>query len=284
MQSENEDDFYFIGWRTAFVGHDVQEFPSTIKESLKVIDGEFDICFVSPGFLNYELHLYRKTSKRTKYVLVSEEDMHQPIEFFRNAAEYYDLVVMLSEMNVKTLTRYGISNVMQILPCLNPKIFNNKGYENQHDVIFLGGYDECYLIQGSSRHQYLVAMESDQDIREFIGRGFYGHSANEFYNQCKIGVDLPIMSVVGPRTFQVGATGAMVMLPESSLRPDLWRENFCPGHDHVTFSGGLPGLLEAIKKWRDHPDRDKIVKNMNEKLLAGHTFEVRLKQILEKVL
>ena len=85
--------FYYYGWETAFGVHEVDE-KNCVLQSLQESDGEYDLCFVSPGFVKLGQHLYKKKSN-TKYVLVLEEDMHQSVETLKCVADHYDYVFPL---------------------------------------------------------------------------------------------------------------------------------------------------------------------------------------------
>ena len=128
--------FYYYGWAEGLSDHKVVEKDCTLQ-SLRESDGDFDICFVSPGFAELGKHLYKKKSK-TKYVLVCEEDMHQPVEALKCVADYYDYVFLFSEINVTCLRQLGVKNVFCMLPCSNPSIFFPITSEKKFFVSFLG--------------------------------------------------------------------------------------------------------------------------------------------------
>lgn len=206
--------------------------------------------------------------------------MHQSIEHLKCVSEYYDYVFVLSEINALCLRLLGVKNVRAILSCYNPAIFYPVESEKKYDVSFLGQFDDRFNIVGSTRRQICSGLETDEKIKQFVGKGFYGEQANLIYNQSKIALDLPIMSLVGNRSFCVGATAATLMLPET--KSVLWMDSFIPGEDYIEFSeAGTIG--STLSKWLDKPDeRQRLRINMNKKL-QEHTYAERFKEIISVV-
>ena len=268
--------FYYFGWEKALEDHEVIEKDCTYQ-SLKESDGKFDLCFVSPGSIKYSQHLYKKRSE-TKYVLIVDEDMHQSIEGLKCASEYYDYVFIHSEINYMCLQLLGVKNVRCILPCYNPDIFFPVNAIKKFQVAFLGQFDRSFDIVGSTRYQYCLDLETDKSLKEFIGKGFYAEQANEVYNDSKIALDFPIMSVVSGRSFCIGATTATLMLPATE-KMVLWRDSFVPREDYIEFRTAET-LKHTLKKWLERPDECiRVRKNMNKKM-KKHTYKERFKEIL----
>ena len=270
--------FYSYGWGAALSGYDVDEKDCTLK-CLEEADGEYDICFVTPGFAEIGKHLYKKKSK-TKYVLFTEEDMHQGIETLKCIADYYDYVYLFSGINFFSLCQLGVKNVKCILPCYAPDIFDPLHTKKAFSMAFLGQYDYLFHINGFTRRQYCQEIERDFRRKAFIGKGFYAEKANEIYNDSLIALDLPIMHVIGPRSFSIGATSAMLMLP-AHCGTYLWP--FQEGEDYITFDG-MDDMKKVLHTWIEKPDEClKISKNMNEKM-QEHTYKKRFEEILTHVI
>lgn len=268
--------FYYYGWAEGLSDHDVVEKDCTLQ-SLKESDGDFDICFVSPGFVELGKHLYKKKSK-TKYVLVCEEDMHQAVETLKCVADYYDYVFLFSEVNESCLHQLGVKNVFHRLPCYDPSIFSPMSNEKKFLVSFLGQFDYLFDINGHTRREYCQELERVCKNAAFIGKGFYAEQANEIYNDSYMALDLPIMSMIGPRSFSIGATSAMLVLPEGRGCSE-WYESFTEGEDYITFDD-MEDLKRLLKEWGEkHDECLKISKNMNKKM-EGHTYKKRFEEIL----
>jgi len=272
--------FYYYGWGKGLSGHDVTEKNCTL-ESLKESDGDYDLCFVSPGFVELGKHLYKKKS-RTKYILVLEEDMHQGIETLKCVADYYDYVFLFSEINFFSMRQAGVKNVRCMLPCYDPNVFSSFEVEKKFSVAFLGQFDYLFNIRGSTRREYCEELEIHFNQKAFIGKGFYAESANEIYNDSIIALDLPIMSVVGPRSFCIGATSAVLMLP-LNRGTFQWENNFKAGEDYITFND-IEDLKRVIHEYTEKPHKClEISKSMNEKM-KGHTYKKRFEEILSIIM
>jgi hypothetical protein len=280
----DENHYYWSGWRTAFGKYDVEEFECG-QETLAAIDGRFDLCMVCPGFINYPRDFY-KPKTHTRYIIITEEDMHCVVESFRVLADYYHHIFLFSEFNAMILNYYGINNVSQILPCVDPRFFSyHEETNHQNHVVFFGQSDNEVKIQGFTRAEYFQLIEEYRnELHPFTGRGFYNADANMIYNDSRFGLDLPTTSVIGPRCFQVGSTSATVLLPKSNVRSRMWKDNFALGYEYLEFENGFIGLLSLVKSWADKEDeRLKIAKNMSTKMLQKHTFEKRFEEILTKI-
>jgi len=173
--------FYYYGWYEALRGHDVDEKDCTMT-SLKESDGDYDICFVTPGFAEIGRHLYKKKS-RTKYVLFVEEGMHQGVETLKCVADYYDYVFLFSEVNFFTLRQLDVKNVFCVLPCYSPEIFHPLHLTKKFSVAFLGQFDYLFHMNGFTRRQYCQELEKQIGNKAFIGKGFYAEQANQIYNE-----------------------------------------------------------------------------------------------------
>ena len=271
--------FYWSGWRTAFAGHEVQYLPHG-KASLEFADGKFDLCVVAPGFFKMSLDCYKSKSK-TKYVFVSDEDLHAAVEHLRCAADYYDHVFLTSEVNVEALHRLGAHNVSQILSCVDTEVYTCNEIQQPFQVSFLGNSDTDFLIQGSTRRQYLTEIDAFFKARALIGHGFFAGAANDVYNRSVLSLDLPIATAIGPRAFQIGASQSVLLIPENPRYSKLWFKNFSAGHHYLEFSGGISGLIDVASK-ADPDELKKISASMRE-TLKQHTFEKRFNQMLEVI-
>ena len=208
--------------------------------------------------------------------------MHQAVETLKCVASYYDYVFIFSEVNENCLLKMGVKNVQCLLPCYDPNVFNPIGYEKKFKISFLGQFDYLFDILGNTRKEYCLELEKEFFHDAFVGKGFYAEEANQVYNESLIALDLPIMSVIGPRSFSIGATTAMLMLP-STLKSNLWLRSFNPEMDYVLFDG-MGDLKEKIKYMVKRPEEClKISQRMNKKMLR-HTYKERFKEILSLVL
>lgn len=270
--------FFNSGWETI---PEVQTFVG--MEHLKDIDGEFDVCIVGPGGFRYDEDLYRKSSGKTKFVFIDDEDMHHSVEQIRCIASYYDYVCIYSEVNYLALRSLGVKNVIHILPSVDARYFGVLDVEQTLDVTFIGQQGGFNRIGEGTRLDYLIQLEGKNDIKSFIGRGFYCEDASKLYNQSRIGLDLPVTFAVGARAFQIGVTNAMLMIP-AGIRSKLWYDHFTPGKDYAEFEPTFEGFHEALKHWiGDTVGQKRLSDSMREKVLAGHTFQHRYNEILNHI-
>ena len=278
-----DEHFFWSGWRTAFHDHQVTEFDAITYENFRKADSdEFDLVFVSPGFVQYERDLYRRQSKRAKWVVVLEEDAHHSLEVLRVVASYYDYINIYSEWNYEALLRQGVKNVILTLGVVNTQIYKDLlNSSPRYDAIFLGNPDWRISIQGATRLEYLLALEHDKELVSFIGRGFYTDEANVLYNDSKFGLEFSTTTVVGVRLF-VGLSAAILM--PRMIYPKIWLDTFTPNQDFLEFEGGILGMLAKLKEWKNRDsDRAIMIQRMREKILAFCTYDARFREILTRV-
>lgn len=99
------------------------------------------------------------------------------------------------------------------------------------------------------------------------------HSSQE-----RDGVD-PSGDFVNPRVFELASCGAFQLTDHRALLPEL----FIPGKEIVTFSHEKE-IRECIQHYTDRPDeREQITYAARKKVLADHTYTIRMKTILRHV-
>ncbi len=92
------------------------------------------------------------------------------------------------------------------------------------------------------------------------------------------GVD-PIGDFVNPRTFELAACGAFQLVDERRLLPEL----FVPGVEIATFASAAE-LRERVEHYVAHPEeRRAMAAAGRRRVLAEHTYEMRMAQMLEHV-
>jgi spore maturation protein CgeB len=256
-------------------------------------DGPMELMLVNPGFPNLIRDCHKKIRDSTTVrVMVLEEDMHCSVECLACLCDYWDYLFLMSEINVKALQAMGHYNVRLMLPACDHTIFHPAEMPYRNTVTFLGNLDIVYKLAkvnhiNGTRIEILQAIKRTYGDAAFIwgrdsDRGFYAEEANTLYNDSKICLDLPVMSVVGPRFFQAGASNGCMMLPWAYTRSSLFKESFKEGTDYICFTGGVEGCLKCLEESLKEPDKLKeISESLRTKILAEHTFKNRLKQILE---
>lgn len=92
------------------------------------------------------------------------------------------------------------------------------------------------------------------------------------------GVD-PIGDFVNPRTFELAACGAFQLVDERRLLPEL----FVPGVEVATFASATE-LRERVEHYLAHPEeRRALAAAGRRRVLAEHTYDARMTQMLEHV-
>lgn len=283
-----EPHIYWSGWRSALESHELKEYlpvPSAYRES----DGEHDLIMVTPGFLDLNRDCYKKKDgSKTKRVLVMEEDMHHSIETLKCVSEYYNAIFLMSHLNVMSLTGMGIKNSFHMLPAADIRFYGwSDKMPHRNNTIFLGNFDRVFRIQGATRIEYMQDIKKEIPdaflwARDF-GNGFYADTATTLYNDSRTALDLPVMSVVGPRFFQSGVCSCAMILPYDANRSPAFKLSFTVGLDYCEFGSGIESCIKSICYYMENPGEAlEMAKRLSCKICKFHRFENRLNQILEQ--
>lgn len=159
--------------------------------------------------------------------------------------------------------------------------FLGAGYPNRR-LAFRRLADRDFKIWGSD-------WEGESLLNKNIQRGGARISENEaayIYNGSKINLNLhsslqtdKLVSggdFVNPRTFELAAAGAFQLTDKRSLLPELFEK------DEIATFNSPEEMYEKIDYFLDHPEeRKQYAERGRARVLAGHTYEKRMRTLLE---
>ena len=206
-------------------------------------------------------------------------------------APCYDFYFINSRYSVEEHKKKGIKNCFYLpfgadLECYKRTI----PVEYQCDVGFVGAWDQNRqnLLQSLTGFDNVSIWgpkwrKKDNKMLKIIkGDGIYNNDAAKFYSFTKINININawynyIPSGVSLRIFDIPACGGFLITDFVEELPDLYK---------------LPDEMETFKTQDEFIDkikyyiknaslREKIAENGYKRVIADHTYEIRMKQLLD---
>jgi len=225
-------------------------------------------------------------------------------QYWRSFAPYYDFfAVIQKEPFFFELDRIGVKNVMY-LPLaadpefhrpLEPDAVDKKRFGS--DLSFLGaGYPNRRRAFASLlRYDFNIwGTEWDgaaelEPVVQMQGRRISPQEAVKIFSCTKINLNLHSSvkgdrdvvpgDFVNPRTFELASCGAFQLTDNRELLPELFSEK------EITTFGNMDEMREKMDYFLEHPEeRREIARAARKRVLAEHTYEHRMQDLLQKMM
>ena len=215
-------------------------------------------------------------------------------ELIKRMAPAYDYFFSQDHVILKRLCEeLGLRNSFYMAHSTEPMADPFINRENQYDISFIGQYNSQ---QYPNREKYLQSI-GDLDLNIWGTEGwaktplaklFHGRSIGDqrydIYSHSKIVLDInwDLMLVEGlsNRSFEIAGCGAMFMT--DYVREDIKRA-YTENKEVVLFRDEQE-LREKIKYYLKHDDeREKIAQAGYQKTVANHTYNNRMKQLIDTI-
>lgn len=200
-------------------------------------------------------------------------DTHLEFRWHKEYAHFFDLVFVAQNSVLSWMKNYGLKNVYWLPLACDPEIHRDYGYERDLDVAFVGNFTE-------KRRRLFTFLKRELPFLKWgIFEKVYGEEMAKIYSRAKIVVNPAAKKDVNMRTFEAMSCGALLLNEESC---DL-REIFTIGEDLDVYPGKNIGvLIEKIKYYLDNEGlRKRIALSGQRKVLNEHTYDLRVKKMLE---
>jgi spore maturation protein CgeB len=214
-------------------------------------------------------------------------------ENIKRVAPAYDFFFSPDHVVLRELERNGIWNG-KYLPVAVEVRDDNPKMEGQHrpyDISFVGTHNNSVY---SKRERYLSAVSnlglhiwgSEGWTATKLASNFHGRAQGDerfdIYRKSKIVIDVNFdawpCEAISMRPFEVGSSGACLF--SDTIRADLSRV-FEPSIDFVPFSDEFD-LRKKVEYYLQHnAERIAIAQSCYKKVLARHTYDIRVRQILD---
>ena len=154
---------------------------------------------------------------------------------------------------------------------VDSEIFKDMKLERNVDIGFVGS------TRHKNRKDFIEYMQKKYPNFEYRNGIFFKELA-EFYNQCKIVVNHAAGGEINMRMFEATASGALLITSYVDHIDEFFKKN-----EIVTYKT-IAELDEKIKYYLKHKkQRDKIAKAGQRRTLSEHTYQERIKVIIDAI-
>lgn len=257
-----------------------------------------DLVFIIRGADFYPETLIKiKNENKVKLVCWWMEGSSD-IEKSAEKASYYDFYFINSRYAVKEHIKRGIKNCLYLPLGADTEFHRKLSLTNDNrykcDIGFVGAWD----LNRQIVLQDLVDMDNvnilgpkwrkrnsknKEMLRIIKGEGLYNEDIVNFFNTTKINININlrqnhnIPSGANLRTFEVTACGGFLLTDFVEELPELFR---IP--DEIEVFNSKDEFIDKIKYYiKNDSIREKIAENGYRRVIANHTYEIRMKQLLD---
>lgn len=259
-----------------------------------------DLVFIIRGADFYPETLIKiKNENKVKLVCWWMEGSSD-IEKSAEKAPYYDFYFINSRYAVKEHIKKGIKNCLY-LPLGADTEFHKKislinGNRYKCDIGFVGAWDQ-------NRQIILQELENLDNVKIWgpkwrkrnsknskmlkiiKGEGLYNKDIVNFFNTTKINININlrqnhnIPSGANLRTFEITACSGFLLTDFVEELPELFR---IP--DEIEVFNTKDEFIDKVKYYiKNDSVREKIAENGYRRVIADHTYEIRMKQVLDTI-
>ena len=220
------------------------------------------ICLLFPGISQLPI----PTAVWTDFIPDNNSAEALPLRLF-------DQIFCTQKDSIDLLKNEGCSNVHWLPFAFDQTLPNHHDLEKIYDVAFVGSLD----IPSTSAERRCVLGQIGQKHRMNDFRPVFGGEMMRVYNQSKIGVNIPSLGGLNMRTFEVMASGALLLTKEVG---NGQRDLFKPGEHLVTYRDSAD-LLDKIDYFlKNDAERLGIAENARVEILSKHTYALRADEFL----
>jgi len=226
-------------------------------------------------------------------------------DYWKDVAPFYDYFFTIQKKEFfDRLSNLGIRNFSYLPVAASKDIHKKLALTSEEekkygsDVSFVGaGYhNRRRFFEGLLDFDFKI-WGNEWDLNSPIGRVIQRSGERvgtkeivKIFNASKININLhssvyhdgidPYGDFVNPRTFEIAACRGFQLVDYRSELPDLFKID----KEIVCFKD-LSDLRQKIIYYLDHPEkRDEIALHASERILKDHTYEIRMKEMLEFIL
>lgn len=200
-------------------------------------------------------------------------DTHLDFEWALEESGRFDFVFAAQRDGVQELERLGIKHALWLPLACDPEIHRSGNLEKIWDVSFVGH------VLGGER-QRLLELIRQRFPKGFIGQKYFKEMA-KVYAQSKIVFNRSVRNDVNMRVFEALASGSLLITNdlESNGQAELFRDQ-----EHLVVYGDDEELFAKIACYLANDAlREGIAQAGQKEVLAKHTYDHRMEQLLEEV-
>ncbi len=200
-------------------------------------------------------------------------DTHLGYDYRLSRARDFDWVFCNQEQAVRDFIRDGIpaERCLWLPHAAEPTAYPKEEVIKKYDVCFIGN------VGSWNRVDFL------DDMFKAFPNFFYGkrlfEEAAQIFNQSKIVLNISIKDDVNMRVFEALSTGSLLLTNELPSLPHLFKD----GEHLVTYKDTEDAIWKARYYLEHEEEARQIAENGYKEFIKKHTYEHRLKKVLEIV-
>lgn len=192
----------------------------------------------------------------------------------KDFAKLFNFVFVAQKPYVKKLKKNGLNNVFWLPLYSDPDCDKNLKLKRVYDIGFVGTINR---IQNPKRSFLLWLLK--MKFKTKIGENVNGKKRGEIYNQSQIGINLSIASDLNFRTFEVMASGAMLLVDRQDSILSLFKNK-----EHLVIYNNLFEALKLAKYYlKNEGERINIQKAGQKEVITKHSSRNRADMIIKTI-
>ena len=202
-------------------------------------------------------------------------DWHVDPNGIRQLAPYADLL-LADGRGAKELRGTGVANVAECTPWLHdPAKFQPAWDDNWvYDLGFVGTLNDVIHLE---RNQWLERiLHLPERYRVKVHGGIFGETYGEILRRSRIGFNYTVAGGVNMRTFEVPASGSLLMVERTNTEIRDW---FRDGEECVLY--GPEDFEELVTHFLDNEDERARIAEAGWRRVQEHAPDAKLPQLVE---
>lgn len=199
-------------------------------------------------------------------------DTHLNLERHIDIAKRFDVVFVAQKEYLPNFKENGIQNVFWLPLACDPEIHGKKGDDKLYDIGFVGSLNNPQRIE--------LLNKLRQGFNIYYERCFLERMA-EVFSQSKIVFNNSVRSDLNMRVFEAMCSGSMLLTDEAegSGLTELFQDR-----KHLVIYRNEKELLELADYYlKNDAEREKVAASGVKEVLAKHTYEHRVKEMVEQI-
>ena len=198
-------------------------------------------------------------------------DSHINLKTHLKLATLFDVVFLAQREYIESLTKHGIQNVYWLPLACDPEIHSRCEVPKEFEIGFAGSITDS---RAHERRKFLLdSLSSEFDVNV---RRVFLHEMAEHFSSGKIVFNNAIKNDLNMRVFEALCSGSMLLTDDAEGLADFFRD----GKELVVYND--ENIVERARYYLRHDEeREEIAKAGREKVLAAHTYDYRMEQIIK---
>jgi tetratricopeptide (TPR) repeat protein len=193
----------------------------------------------------------------------------------RQLAPHVDLL-LCDPMGAEALRRSGVDNVAACNPWVFDPAAHQRAWDEEplYDLAFAGSLNDVIHRERNRWLHRILRLPERWRIQ--VRTGVYGEEYGEILRRSRIGFNFSVAAGANMRTFEVPASGSLLMVERSNREIGDW---FVPGEECVLY--GPDDFEEVVTHFLEHEDERRAIAEAGWRRVREHGPDGRVPRLLE---